>query len=246
MVVNNLTSGNSVSSNCEQDDSIPLLNDFHEFLLEYKDKEPANSKNYESAEHDNDIILFEPEFSNVDLNDVEVVGCNIVEEEALSRVCSIICQKILETTSCPNCINNLQTAVASISQELISIEGDSDNFHKRPSDIFMKNFKTLFCAINEIIPNVCSDHFIKQKIHSQINIYNIDTVGCSEHNAEIITKLKLHTVDYSVMSFCNNINSMLAGKITALPSNSNKIQELAIEFKKKGKHIGRYSDIFET
>lgn len=233
MMVNNLTSANSISSNCEKDFSIPLLDNLHDFLLEYKDKEPAN----QNAENDPSDII---EFVFPD-----VVELNVVEDDALSYVCSVICRKMLQVTDCEQCVNKIQSKPLLKSPDLFSINDDCDTTHKRPSENFILNFKTLFCAINEILPHLCSEKFLKTKILNHINNINIEFVGCLTHNAEMVLKLKQYSVHYAIMSFCKNINSTLAKKITAIPSNANHIQKLAIEFRKKRKGIGRYSDLFD-
>lgn len=247
MVINNFCNKYSIHSNCEDDMSIPLTVDFHKFLMDYKDKEQSS--------YLEDIVLdqqfSEPNQSNHNSNLVDtgeisklenigldplftVPDFNFVEDEAMSYLSSEICRNLIQITDCQDCIDNLQTT--EISDSIII---------RNPSAIFKRNFKYLYCAISNTIPNLCSEKSIAQKMLSNIESINMDDVGCPEHNTMILSKLKLYSVRHGIISFCNNINSLLSGNITIVPPKPNHIQDQALIFKEKRKHIGKHSDIFK-
>lgn len=58
-------------------------------------------------------------------------------------------------------------------------------------------------------------------------------------------KIKQYAAYYAIIDFNKNINNLLSGKNTILPINTNHMQELALSFRQKGKHKGKYSEKFD-
>lgn len=240
-LINNLSSANSLNSNCEEDYSKPLLNNVHELLLDYKAKSQTDNRELDDqvdeSEAFEDVIVYDPVFSKMDYN--------FVENEAITYISSIICGKILNKTSCVQCINSLQSSSVLEAHDIIHKLSDcEDNVYRNPSVIFMQSFKILFSAINDIIPDLCSEKLLKTKIITQLEKVQIDEIGCPEHMKEMTLKLKQYVTYYAIIDFCKKINSLLSGKVTVIPPNSDRMQQLALAFRKKGKHIGKHSDKF--
>lgn len=230
MVVNNFSSGTSISSNCEKDVSTPLLNDVHEMFLNAKEKPVKNiedeTQNYggtiifKDTEAEiqiyDDLIIFDPEIAKVDWSDVE--------DEAISYIACAVCRKLLEKTKCSKCIDNLQTSAL------------------KPSQTFMQTFKILFNVASQIIPDLCSEKLLKIKLISQFNNEMCDEIGCDEHKEHVTKQMKEYVAYYAIVDFCKKINSLLSGKIKEIPVESNHMVKLALDFRAKGKHIGKHSD----
>lgn len=238
MIINNLSSGSSLSANCEEDFAKPLLNNFHELLLHYKSKSKTDHDIPKThAELANDIIIFDPEISKTDLS--------YVEDEAITYISSVACRKLLEKTNCTQCIDDLQTSSDLKAHEIINKFNPSDEIlYKKPSLIFMKTFKRLFDVSSQLIPDLCSENSLKSKIVNHLDNEEITEVGCCEHKEVITKRLKDYAAYYSIIEFCKNINNLLSGKIKSLPINSSHMLELALSFREKGKHYGKHSDKF--
>lgn len=116
--------------------------------------------------------------------------------------------------------------------------------YKNPSSAFMQIFKRLFDVSSQLIPDLCSENCLKVKIVNHLENEEFDDVGCSDHKKQIATKIKDYAAYYAIIDFCKNINNLLSGKIKCLPINSNHMLELALNFREKGKHNGKYSDKF--
>lgn len=256
MLVNNLNSGTSLSSNCEPDFSKPLVNNVHELLLEYIEiserenqneiqesvSNPLELTDFNSNElvlfglqefkgcNTDELISFEPEFASMELS--------FVEEESISLLCGTVCRKLIEKTDCSHCINLLETPAPDMTNEL----SNSDQFsYKTPSSAFIKCFKSVYYFHTQIIPDLCSEKSLKSKIVNQL-VKDIEEIGCSEHKKELTTKMKYISADYAIKDFCNSINNLLSGKVTELPLSSNHMQSLALDFRNKGKHNGKYKE----
>ncbi len=238
MMANNLNSGTSLSANCEEDFAKPLLNNFHELLLHYKNKSKTDieiPKN--QPDLSNDIIIFDPEILKTDLLSVE--------EDAIIYISSVVCRKLVDKTNCSQCLNILETSSNLKAHSIITKLNPTDQvLYKQPSATFMKTFKRLFNVSSQLIPDLCSENFLKFKIVNHLDKEEVDDVGCCEHNEVVIRRMKEYAAYYAITDFCKNINNLLSGKITCLPINSNNMLELALKFREKGKHMGKHSDKF--
>lgn len=238
MIINNLNSANSISSNCEDDESKFLLNDVHEMLLLRKEKPKVNTIN-SSIQNDycTDMITFDPEILKTDLS--------FVQNEAITYMSSVVCRKILERTNCSQCLDSLQTSTNSKAHNIISKFSSSDHaFYKNPSLTFMQIFQRLFYVSNQVIPDICSEKCLKSKIVNVLENEIVENVGCDDHKDVVLTKIKQYAALYTIIDFTKNINNLLTGKNTVLPINSSSIHELALIFRQKGKHNGKHSDKF--
>lgn len=228
-LLNNLTSPNSIYTNCENDASIPLIQNVHELISEYENADPSDNR-VDSDIHGmvgltrENIIDIDPLFTVPD-SDVS---------EGKAYECSRICRKLVQKFDCQACLSTV----------LIIQEDDSFSL-KNPSDSFIETFQTLMYVINDIVPRLCAEKFLKKKILTQIETLDIKEVGCLEHAKVVMLTLKELCVNFGIVLFCQNINSILSGKITSIPAHSNNIQVLALDFKKSRKNIGKHSDILQ-
>lgn len=168
-----------------------------------------------------EMIVFEPEVPNMDFS--------ITEDEAILRLCGTVCRKLVEKTNCSRCIDYFETP------------SDFDQIlYKNPSSAFIKSFKILYYFSAQIIPDLCSEKSLKSKIVEQLVKAKFDEIGCSEHKNEVTIKMKDLAANSAIKDFNNNINNLLSGKITSLPRGSNDMFKLALDFRNKGKHKGKY------
>lgn len=233
MIVNNLSSVNSISTNCEEDTGVPLLSNVHELLLTGK---KTNNENY------NDVIMceeveilsfvFDPQLSRDELS--------FLEKLEKSHTASLICKNILQLTKCKHCRNSIQ------SNSKITEYNDPETKEsiKNPSNNFMMLFEKVMSATNQKIPEICAEKDLKKKIMSDIDKMTIEGLGCSKHSPDITKLFKECIIIHGINSFCKNINDYLSGKITQLPKKPNSIQQLAQLFRAKKKHVVKHSNIF--
>lgn len=241
-VVNNLTSAHSIKANCEQDFSTPLLKDAHELFLSCKrinndSNEIDCNRNY-ASENDSsvEVIIFDPQFSETELS--------TVNNEAIQKDSSLVCNEVVKKTKCRHCIKTLETTSNTDTEAI-----NSDTEHKLikyPSDVFIHNFKIIICGIKEVLPHICADKCVKKKLLDHIGNIETKKMGCSKHYEEVGMIFKEHCATYGILTFCKNVNDLLSGKNETLPPDFNFIEERAYIFHQKNKRIGKHSDIFNS
>lgn len=233
-LINNLTSSNSIYTNCENDASVPLLQNIHELIAQYE-KSASNDNGVDSGNRGNmcDIDGLNPE--GIDIDPLFTVpDMNFLDSKGMVYESSHICRKLVQKVDCQDCLCTILTVQ----------EDDSLSF-KSPSDTFIQIFKSLQNVINDIIPRLCAEKSLKKKILSLLETLRIEKIGCSEHADVIMLNLKELCIHFGIVLFCQNINNILSGKIKSIPPHANNIQVLALDFKKTRKNIGKYSDIFK-
>lgn len=242
MILNNVMSAPSVSTNCEPDNSFGLLNDVHDLILNHiSNVNPINTNALISETDDlYDDIVFDPQFTKRELN--------FFESESLNQVANVVCSKLLERNYCNNCLRNLQ----------VEVEPTKLPNLQHPSSHFIKIFKKIFDFALQFIPIVATEKSLKKFIIEEIKkrfkeeaaetkkISELTLIGCVEHNQEIVNKLFELTTIYAIKIFCININGFLTGKIKELLSDPSDLQVLARTFWLKKTRIGKHSDIFKT
>lgn len=227
IILNNLTTPKSTSTNCEQDESFALLTDVHELIVQRM----ASASADETHELDaplQDVIMFDPQFTKTELN--------FFEQESLSRNSTLICSKVAARSFCETCRSTLLR---------------SDNDYDSPTSIFISFFQKVFRVAVQIVPSFAEEKFLKKILVPEVKkvLTGEDDgkgIGCVEHNTEIIDRIVECTVVYAITVFCKSVNDLLYGKLRELPSDPNPIEELAHEFWKKKKRIGKHSDIFSA
>lgn len=236
-IVNNLSSIKSISSNCEDDNGILLLNNLHELLLSDEKSKKGNivveaiNDEVESLH----LIVFDPQFNEDELS--------FLEKEELSNSASFICKKILIDTKCKHCRLSLQSNFKTNDLNVSHVNAVNDTL-MYPSSNFMVHFVNAMSFTNQAIPDLCAERELKKKILSALQEISVDGLGCAKHNHEVTELFMNYIVIYAINAFCKNINDYLSGKITSLPFKYNFIQELAQIFRLKRKHKVKYTDIF--
>lgn len=211
--------------NFSQVEAISNIMDLDEmvFLDPESDEEEIHFIESEATLSDTDnMIVTDPQFEKEGL-------INFIESEAISQASKHTSQKLMKCTNCEECKRNLVTIT----------ENDSGT-----EAIFVRHCSNILFSLSDAIPRICSEESIKKKLMLHIESIKIDSIGCPEHDIEIIQKMKQICVDHTVTIFCSDINNILSGKTKVLPVNHDPIQKLAYEHKAKKKKIGKYSDIF--
>lgn len=253
MVINNITGTNSLRSNCQPDGNTAILSNIHEFisisqdtnnssLIQPKLLGHADVSSLKAVPSETDsfdlMIQFDPEdeeyvSSLTDIQPTEKVNNNsdalptsveLSQSEVVSYDATWVTQKLLRTTSCKECKNNFD--LMDRNATLMSVE------------ILLEN-------LNSTIANICFQESIKAKLLTSVQSFKIHVIGCADHVDLTERKLKVLAVDRIVLSFCNNINKILSGKIVSLPDKPNPIQKLAFQHRIRKRGIGKYSDLFD-
>lgn len=254
MIINNITGTNSMKTNCQPDDSTAILTNIHEFISLCREQphDPIYLSNPEpkisgrqnsfvdSADAETDdidsLIYFDPEIENdfrstIALNEADdslnsqflETNVDLGQLTSISNDGSRICQKVLKTLTCEDCKNNVD--LMDHNAALMSVEKLLDH-------------------LNKTIADICSQDFIKKKLLNSVHEMTVHVIGCPDHIDVIDRKVKNFAVDQVLLSFCNNVNHILSGKIDTLPENPNLIQKLAFEHRVKKRGIGKYTDKF--
>lgn len=214
----------SIKSNCEEDESTPLLTNLKNFFLNCDISNETASDDSDDDDDESETALFDPLhiFSNTD--------DDFITDEAIANAGSSLCDKLLKSIKCTNCRETLEAD-----------EEYGRKTLKRPSDAFTQNFKKVLNRVSDLLPDACTEKFLKRKIVDQLKDIDIDVLGCADHHTFIEEKFKELVVHYGVVTFTKSINDLLRGKTKVLPPNYNYLEELAFIYNQKRK-IGKYSD----
>lgn len=230
--VTNTSCVHSLKSNCEPDIFTPLLTNVHRFFLKYeegkRDLNESDDTDITDDEHEADI--FDPLFN---FTDDDITDIN---NEAVTNVSSLVCDRMMKKIKCKNCRKSLETSIS------LSENCAHPDIPKQPSNLFKTNFQRVVCAIRDILPGICTEKSLRQKLITQLDKIYIQAMGCSKHHEDIMTIFKEQTAFYGIVSFTKNINDLLSGKNKILPSDYNYMEELAFIFKQINKGIGKHSE----
>lgn len=108
----------------------------------------------------------------------------------------------------------------------------------------LSSIECVIAVLNDIIPEICNQDSIKEKLVGHINGLKIHLIGCEGHTEEIDRKIRNLAADHVILTFCNDISKILSGKTTVLPEKPNLIQKIAFGEWRKKKRIGKYTDKF--
>ncbi|XP_037039348.1 uncharacterized protein LOC119076598 [Bradysia coprophila] len=261
MVINNITGTNSLHSNCEQDQSVSILQHIHDFVVSCNKEPSAVASNVDeiiafdpienySSDHENcdndmeEMIVFEPRHND---------NITLVESKVASHMANFDDLIVFD----PQPENELESyfEIGSLSRISGSIYRklikpihcqNCKNVLPMIETSFIENCTKVFRRLNCAIPHICFETSLKKKLITNVESIATDTMGCPDHDLEMTLKMKELCVYEAITSFCYDINRYLSGKINVLPMGHNHIQELAIIHKRKTKKIGKYSDIFNS
>ncbi len=232
--MNNLTGTKALSTNCEPDKSVALLNNIHDLIQEYDSNTIKNVTETEKNDLFNDIIC-DPQFSKRENN--------FFENESLSSTSNLICAKILIETFCGDCRSMLQD---NLDDSALCEDHSVD-----PSLNFKSKCMKIFKFAMQVIPHFCSEKFVSKIVIEEVKKLcdeEVETeieLGCDVHAQEVTDKLYISTIDYALFIFCQNINDILTGKVKGRPLEPNIIQDLAWTFYVTNRKIKKHSDIFK-
>lgn len=261
MVINNITGTNSLHSNCEQDQSVSVLDNIHDFVLGCNkdpstvtcntdsiiafdpiDQYPSDQEQTLISDID-ELVVFEPL-----VNDTIVVESKAVSHMVKADDLVVFDPEVGNETNNYFETGALSRVAGSIYRKLMKSTQCKDC--KLALDImetiFVENCTKIFRRLNKAIPHICFETSLKKKLLTNIESIATDTIGCPDHGLEMTLKLKELCTYEAITYFCYDINRYLSGKINILPINHNHIQEQAIIHKRKTKRIGKYSDIFSS
>lgn len=230
-ILNNLTSSNSMKSNCEKDNSTSLLNNFDRIVLKGTNQVlgTASERPIDSCNEQDplDLILFDPQLPEID----------VVETEVLTFISSLICDDLLKDIDCELCINSLQTVSKGSVHDILS-----SNL-SYPSETFISNLKKVWYGMAGLLPNLCVAIPLKKTLVSNVNnIRIIYRMGCRKHNKYIKKILLNITAVHAIKAFCTTINDLLSNKTKVLPEHCKGIQiyEVAFAFRKKRRTLENF------
>lgn len=254
MVINNITGTNSLRSNCQPDGNTAILSNIHEFISKNQDANSSSIIQPILLNHDNvssfaeiqletenfdSIILFDPEDENTSTDihpragetiynyseslETSVDLSEFVQSEVVSNDATWVTQTLFRTSKCIEC---------------------KDYFDLMDRNTTLLSVERLLRSINSTIADICFQESIKAKLLTSVQLMKIHIIGCPDHVDVTERKLKRLAVDRAVLSFCNNINKILSGKMESLPDNPTTIQTLAFQHRTKKRGIGKYSDLF--
>lgn len=155
----------SLNANCQDDQSAAPVNDVQK-LIDHKD---------DAKEDDDEIldaVVFDPIFVEEDLQNVH--------NESISWASSSVCQKLNEKLECDSCKETIET---------------SDYGRARPSLEFELKFQRLLSWVNQIIPDLCSEHEISKKILDAVSDFDCTDFGCDDHKCILATNFKKCTIN---------------------------------------------------
>lgn len=218
----------SIKSNCEPDCSTSFLSDVHKIFLKKENVQGLTSANVNnhSEEIIFDPIVFDPQFS--------VPNLNFLNNESISNISTSVCRKLIQAVKCNECRDTIETSSSHDFQDTI----------RYPSDVFISNFKNLFCSINDVLPHICHEKCVRKQLIELTVDVTIENMGCSNHFEELNKKFREQTIIFGILTFCKKVNDFLSAKNKVLAPNCNFIEELAYNFKNKKNDIGKYSEIF--
>lgn len=165
-----------------------------------------------------DRIVFDPDFSQMELI--------FLNGEAIFHISREVCSKIIKFIKCDDC----RAIIETVSHDTV----------RQPSDVFVSNFKKIFCIVNESLPHICHEKYVRMQLLDLVRGLYLDVMGCSEHFKIIENKLKEQTVVFIIFTFCKNVNDLLSAKTKFLAPDCNFVEEMAFTFKKKKRDVGKY------
>lgn len=242
LVVNGITSKNSLKGNCQNDNGFPLLKDINEiyenentldFDIEASTSDNNSNETLEPIQVEENEIQFDETITDFDLN--------FCENEALVLASGKVCEKISRTTKCERCKHTLEAYKQLNDHGIIST---FDNISESrlltyPTLLFTSKFKVLFKLTEMLLPSICHERKVFGKLLSLLENVELDGIGCNNHTSEISHKLKTLTIQICVQTFTKEINAVLSRKTKELRSNPNEMLRKAFDIAKKKKGIGK-------
>lgn len=157
--------------------------------------------------------------------------------------CATVCRKVLDATKCDDCTNTLEAFCPLTAHGILMQCEYSSNPENRiftyPTALFMSKFKVLFKKVQTLLPFVCHEKLVSQKLITSLGGDVLQGLGCSEHCLDISQKIKNATVKQNINLFRKEINDILRKQILEPWENQHEIFSKAFMAQKKGvgKHV---------
>lgn len=150
----------------------------------------------------------------------------------------------LSASNCEHCKCTLEAYCPLDDHDIIlTLEGSFGRITRAltyPTLLFMSKFKLLFKIFQMVLPSICHEKKLLQKLLSHVENIELDGLGCKEHCHDIYQKLKQFTAKLCIQTFTKEVNAILSRKTVDLPPNSSEIHKSAFDIVKKRKGIGKY------
>lgn len=229
LILTNLTSQHSISANCEDDGNKSLLRNVCELYddptLIMKDNEPEESNG------DGELAI------NLEVTNDELVELKFIEGEALVAESGKVCKSITTSTKCELCKSTIESHCPLSGHRIITAIDLDIPILTYPTVLFICRFKLLFKTVETLLPFVCQEKKLFQKIIASLKNVDLEGIGCREHETEIGLKMKKLAVKSCVTNF---INGILTKKIVDPLPNQTVIHKKAFEILKKKKGVGKF------
>lgn len=229
LIVNNPTAKHSIRSNCQDDKGFALLQD----VFDIYDEDFEESEDI--FEDDEDII-------ELDLDGGEEVS-NVLADESLMFESATACRQVLTSNKCIDCKNTLE-AYCPLGEHGIlkqcEVSSNPENrFFSYPTVLFTSKFKSLFKKVQTILPFICHEKLLSQKLVSYLGSDVLEGLGCSIHCSDISQKIKKIAVNENINALRKDVNNILCKKIIEPVEGQHDIYSKAFKALKKGvgKHI---------
>lgn len=231
LILTNLSSHHSISSNCENDGNKSLLRNVCDL---YDDPSLIMSSERNENNYEEKAVI------DLEINNGELAEFEFVESEALTSVSGKVCRDIIASTDCESCKFTLEAYVP-MPEHRIILAADSPILQLTyPTVAFMNQFKLLFKTVETLLPFICHEKHLLQTLNNSLNNVDLNDIGCKEHKAVISQKMKKVTVSICVTTFLKEINGILSKKITEPLPNQSALHQKAFDIVKKRKGIGKF------
>lgn len=230
LILSNLTSQHSIYSNCEDDGSKSLLKNVCDL---YEDPELImNSVNNNSANDTDDYAAT----IDVEVSEHELVETKFIENDALTAASNNAYSSIFTSIHCDLCKEIVQIDNPLKEHRILQAIG----IQNYPSSVFIDRYKLMFKTIETVLPYICHEKQLFQKLISSLNGVDLSGIGCTLHESVIVLKMKRNVVNFCVSNFIKQINGILTKKIIEPVPNQSVIHEKAFEILKKKRGIGKH------
>ncbi|XP_022164583.1 uncharacterized protein LOC111029747 [Myzus persicae] len=213
LLLNNLMSTHSPGSNCEDDLATSCLTSYQHLFDnstseqgEGNDSTSEVAKSVVSAETITDNLIKQPE----DVQNLTV--------QTHTYISGYIIKKLNKTffKNC-NCLTQLCTAQLTSNHDIISNREYSNNIIslKYPNETFCSLVQNIIQIISIQLPILCHTSNLKSNLFSIVNQQlNSNILSCTVHE-ELFSKTFLNfIIKFLIHNWCNNINTILNGKIS--------------------------------
>ncbi|VEN38885.1 unnamed protein product, partial [Callosobruchus maculatus] len=200
LIVNNLVSPHSIGSNCEEDQSVGVLDPLRSFIT---DDLPSDG-----TEEVQNVPL--PVFPQ---DPVSHTSCDTdTDDLATPYVAGFILHKIFLKLECSACRNLMMTEDDLFRNKLIKLRQFSNCRLKHPSTQFSKALERITNLVFKVLPLYISSFNLKQKIFDYISGIDLTLIFCTEHRDTLKKTFLDICINVLIYHYVRRINRILNGK----------------------------------